>query len=215
MRVLLIGATGKVGRPILRELVNRGHDVTVLVRNPAPLAEEFPALRAVPGDVFDQGLVAAAARGCDVIISSVALRDAAQADRDPVALTRALAAVAADQDTRWISLGGAGSLEVAPGVPFVDTPEFPAAARPESDGFRNALTELRERAPAGLRWTVVSPPVLIDVDAARTGSYRTGTDTLLRGPDGSSAISAADLAVAVADEAERAGHVRARFTVGY
>jgi uncharacterized protein len=215
MRVLLIGATGKVGRPILRELASRGHDVTVLVRNPAPLAGEFPTVRAVPGDVFDQDLVAATARGCDVIISSVAMRDAAQADRDPVALTRVLAAVAADQDTRWISLGGAGSLEVAPGVQFVDTPGFPAVARPESDGFRNALTELRERTPTGLRWTVVSPPVLIEVDGPRTGAYRMGTDALLRRPDGSSAISAADLAVAVVDEAERAGHVRARFTVGY
>lgn len=81
------------------------------------------------------------------------------------------------QDTRWISLGGAGSLEVEPGVQFVDTPGFPAVARPESDSFRNA----------------------------RTGTYRIGTDTLLRRADGSSAISAADQAVAVADEAERAG----------
>jgi putative NADH-flavin reductase len=62
---------------------------------------------------------------------------------------------------------------------------------------------------------VVSPPAAIEVDGARTGTYRIGTDTLLRRADGSSAISAADLAVAVADEAERAGHVRARFTVGY
>jgi uncharacterized protein len=215
MRVLLIGATGKVGRPVLRELVSRGHDVTVLVRDPAPLAGEFTAVRAVAGDVFDQDLLADTAGGCDLIISSVAMRDAAQAGRDPVALTRVLAAVAADQDTRWISLGGAGSLQAAPGVAFVDTPEFPAAARPESDGFRNALAELRERAPAGLSWTVISPPVLIDAGAPRTGTYRIATDTLLRTPDGSSVISAADLAVAVVDEAERAGHVRARFTVGY
>jgi putative NADH-flavin reductase len=215
MRILLVGATGKVGRPILRELVRRGHDVTVLVRDPAPLAGEFAGVRAVAGDVFDQDLLADTARGCDVIISSVAMRDAAQAGRDPVVLTKVLAGVAASQDVRWISLGGAGSLEVAPGVQFVDTPDFPAVARPESDGFRNALTELHERAPGALRWTVVSPPVLIDTNAPRTGTYRIGTDTLLRRPDGSSAISAADLAVAVVDEAERAGHVRARFTVGY
>lgn len=215
MRVLLIGATGKVGRPILRELVKRGHDVTVLVRAPAPLADEFPAVRTVAGDAFDQDVVASAARGCDVIVSSVAMRDAAQADRDPVTLTRVLAEIAANEDARWISLGGAGSLEVAPGVQLVDTPEFPVAARRESAGFRNALQELRENAPAGLRWTVVSPPVLIDVNGPRTGSYRTGTDALLRRSDGSSEISAADLAVAVVDEVERAEHVAARFTAAY
>ena len=48
MRVLLIGGTGKVGRPILRELVSRGHEVTVLIRDPAPLAGEFPAARPRP-----------------------------------------------------------------------------------------------------------------------------------------------------------------------
>jgi uncharacterized protein len=172
-------------------------------------------VRAVAGDAFDQGQVTAAARGCDVIVSSVAMRDAAQASRDPVMLTRVLAAVAAGQDIRWISLGGAGSLEVAPGVQFVDTAEFPEVARGESAAFRNALQELCEKAPAGLRWTVVSPPVLIDVHGPRTGSYRIGTDTVLRRADGSSQISAADLAVAVADEIERVGHVRARFTVAY
>jgi putative NADH-flavin reductase len=215
MRVLLVGATGKVGRPILRELISRGHAPTVLVRDPKPLADEFPDVPAVAGDAFDQDLVTAAARDCEVIVSSVAMRDAAQADRDPVTLTRVLAAVAAGLEARWISLGGAGSLEVTPGVQFVDTPGFPELAKAESSGFRDALEELRERAPEKLRWTVVSPPALIDVGGPRTGSYRTGTDALLRRTDGSWEISAADLAVAVVDEIERAEHVRARFTVAY
>jgi putative NADH-flavin reductase len=215
MKVLHIGATGKVGRPVLRELVNRGHNVTVLVRDTRPLTGEHPGIAIVSGDAFDQGVVTAEAQGRDVIVSTVAMRDAVQADRDPVMLTRVLAAAAAATGTRWISLGGAGSLEVAPGVMFVDTPDFPEVARRESAGFRDALTELRQNAPAGLRWTVLSPPVQIVVDGKRTGSYRTGTDELLRLADMSSEISAADLAVAVADEVERAAHVRTRFTVGY
>ena len=97
-------------------------------------------------------------------------------------------------------------------VPLPISPSWPERSR---TGFRDALSELREKAPAGLRWTVVSPPVLIDVDGPRTGSYRTGTDALLRRADGSSAISAANLAVAVVNEIERAEHVHARFTVGY
>jgi hypothetical protein len=200
---------------VLREFLSRGHAVTAFVRDPAALTEEFPALAPVAGDAFDVAGVAAALNQHDVLVSSVALRDDAQRGRTPVALTQALGGVAAGADVRWVSLGGAGSLRTTAGVDFVDTPDFPAVAAAESRGFRDALHELRDHAPAGLAWTVVSPAALIVFDGDRTGSYRTSDDTLLVNDEGRSTISAADLAVAVVDEVESGAHVGARFAVGY
>jgi uncharacterized protein len=215
MKVLLVGASGRVGRPVLRELISRGHAVTAYVRDPTVLAEEFPALDTVAGDAFDTGAVAAALGQQDVLVSSVALRDDAQRGRTPTALTQGLVGVAEQAGVRWVSLGGAGSLRTATGIDLVDTPEFPAAAASESRGFREALHELRDHAPAGLAWTVVSPAALIVFDGARTGNYRTSADTLLVNEEGQSTISAADLAVAVVDEVESGAHVGARFAVAY
>ncbi len=214
MKVLLIGASGRVGRPIVRELRSRGHAVTALVRDPTVLIDEFPDLDAVAGDVFDANLLGDVLAGHDVLVSAVALRDDAQRDRTPGALTRALADAAAAAGVRWVSLGGAGSLRTANGVDLVDTPDFPEAAASESRGFRAALHDLREHAPAGLAWTVVSPPALIVFDGERTGCYRTSDDTLLVDAQGRSTLSAADLAVAVVDEVDSAAHVGARFAVG-
>jgi hypothetical protein len=215
VKVLLIGGTGKVGRPALREFVSRGHDVTVLARHPEVLADEFAQVPTVAGDAFDESTVAAAADGNEIIVSSVAMRDPEQFERSAVGLTKVLSAVALAQGVRWVSLGGAGSLEVSSGVEFVDTPDFPEMSKRESTGFRAALHELRDHAPAGLRWTVLSPPPLIDQAGERTGTFRTGGDAMLTTAEWPPRISVQDLAVALVDEVEKDEHPRARFTVAY
>lgn len=215
MKVLHIGATGKVGRHILRELLSRGHDVTVLGRHPEAAADEFPDVRVVVGDAFERSVVADAATGSEAIVSSVAMRDPDQFERSAVGLSRVIAAVAAAQGTRWISIGGAGSLEVEPGLQWVDRADFPEASKRESTGFRDALRELRS-APGDLEWTVLSPPPVIDQEGSRTGVYRVGADAMMGDlADGYPRISAQDLACAVVDELEHAQHVRERFTVAY
>lgn len=216
MKVLHVGATGKVGRHILRELVSRGHEVVVLGRRPEAAADEFPDVRVVVGDAFDEATVDRAAAGCEAIVSSVAMRDAEQVERSAVELSRVLSRVAADHGVRWVSIGGAGSLEVEPGVQWIDRPDFPEMSRRESSGFRAALRELQTGAPSGLAWTVLSPPPMIDQAGVRTGSYRVGGDEMMGDlADGFPTVSAQDLAVAVVDELERPQHVRERFTVAY
>jgi putative NADH-flavin reductase len=216
MKVLHVGATGKVGRHILRELVGRGHDVTVLCRHPDAAAAEFPQVRTVAGDAFDRATVAQAAAGCDAIISSVAMRDPHQVERSAIELSRVLASVAIEHGARWISIGGAGSLEVEPGAQWVDRLDFPEASRRESLGFCSALRDLRESAPAGLEWTVLSPPPVIDQERSRTGVYRIGADTMMGDlTHGYPSISAPDLGVAVVGELEHPQHVRERFTIAY
>lgn len=215
MKIVLLGATGKVGGPIRDELLDRGHQVTAVVRDATRLPAQTPGLRHHRGDVFDPRTLAAVLPGADAVVCSVALRDPAQRSRTPLVLLQAVAGAAARAGVRLVSMGGAGSLRTAAGVDLVDTPEFPEVAKAESLGFREALHWLRDQAPDGLYWTVVSPPVAIEVDAPRSGGYRQAEDTLLTDGEGRSRISAADLAVAVVDEVERPAHPNRRFAVAY
>jgi uncharacterized protein len=215
MRVLLLGATGKVGAPIRDELLDRGHQVTAVVRDGSRLPIADTSLQHRIGDVFDGAFLDEAARDAQVVLCSVALRDDAQRDRTPVALIRHAAHAASGAGARLLAIGGAGSLRTGTGIDLVDTPNFPDVAKRESLGFRAALHELIDQAPEDLVWTVVSPPMSIEFDGPRTASYRTADDDLIVDEAGASRISAADLAVAVVDEVEKSGYPRRRFTVGY
>jgi putative NADH-flavin reductase len=113
---------------------------------------------------------------------------------------------------RYLVVGGAGSLDVAPGVRLVTTPSFPPQYKAEAQKGAAFLDRLRQENE--LNWTLLSPSALF-VAGERTGHFRLGTDQLLTTPDGKSWISFEDFAVALADEIERPAHLRARFTVGY
>jgi hypothetical protein len=123
-----------------------------------------------------------------------------------------LPAVKAAGVKRLAVVGGAGSLEIAPGKALIDTPEFPAEYKPEASGGRDFLHALR--AEDELDWTFLSPSALF-IAGERTGQFRLGGDQLLVGADGKSWISYEDFAVALLDELEQPRHVRARFTAGY
>jgi uncharacterized protein len=112
---------------------------------------------------------------------------------------------------RYLVVGGAGSLEVAPGVKLIDTPEFPAIYKAEASGGGAFLDLLRQQ-PA-LDWSYLSPSAMF-VPGERTGKFRLGGDQLLANDEGSS-ISFEDYAIALADEIEKPAHRRQRFTVGY
>jgi putative NADH-flavin reductase len=113
---------------------------------------------------------------------------------------------------RYFVVGGAGSLEVAPGVRLVTTPSFPPEYKQEAEQGAAFLDRLRQQRE--LNWTFLSPSALF-VAGERTGKFRLGTDQLLIAADGRSWISFEDFAVALADEIERPAHPRSRFTVGY
>ena len=203
MKIALIGATGFIGSRLLAELTARRHEVTAIVRNP----EKVPAgtgVTARRGDIFDRDGLAALLAGHDAVISSVHFSAS-----DPQAL---LGAVKQSGVTRYLVVGGAGSLEVAPGVRLFDTPEFPAIYLDEARKGGVYLDLLK--AETGLDWTFLSPSALIQ-PGERTGTFRLGTDQLLVDAAGNSAISAEDFAVAMIDELERPAHSRRRFTVGY
>jgi putative NADH-flavin reductase len=226
MRVVLIGATGKVGRPMVRELLARGHEVVAVARRPESLQSDFPGVEIRQGDIFDPEFVREVLGGAAVLISSVRMKDSAQKNRTVLELHRMLMRVVSAAGVRWIAMGGAGSLEVEPGVKVLDSDRFPVHRAPASgvsaedlqaEGRSNAdtLEMLRTSAPESLQWTFVSPPIEIVVDAPRTGVYRTARDELLLNEEGRSMISNADLSAAVVDEVERGAHVRQRLAVAY
>lgn len=203
MNIALIGATGFIGSRLLAELTRRGHQVTAIVRNP----EKVPAgagISARKGDVFDRDGLSALLAGHDAVISAVhfSASDAATL----------LAAVKQSGVKRYLVVGGAGSLEVAPGVKLFDTTEFPAIYLDEARKGGAFLDLLK--AETVLDWTFLSPSALIQ-PGERTGKFRLGKDQLLVDANGNSAISAEDYAIALVDELEKPAHSRQRFTVGY
>jgi hypothetical protein len=183
MKIAIAGASGRAGSRITAELARRGHHVTAIARNPDQI-ERLAGVTAVKGDVLDQ-----------------------------VGLARLWSGAARDSKVGcYLVVGGAGSLEVAPGVRLVTTPGFPAQYKAEAEKGAAFLDLLRLQ--KDLNWTFLSPSALF-IEGERTGKFRLGTDQLLTASDGKSSISFEDFAVALADEIERPAHPRARFTVGY
>jgi uncharacterized protein len=202
MKVALIGASGQAGSRLLAELARRGHQVTAIARHPEKIAP-LPGATAKKGDVYDKAALAALLRGHDAVISSVHFTAS-----DPHVLVDA---VRASGVKRYFVVGGAGSLEVAPGKRLIDTPEFPDAYKTEAAKGAEFLDLLR--GVTDLDWTFLSPSAMF-VAGERTGKFRLGKDQLLVNDKGSS-ISFEDYAIAAVDELEKPAHIRQRFTVGY
>ncbi|WP_448030918.1 NAD(P)-dependent oxidoreductase [Bradyrhizobium liaoningense] len=203
MKIAVAGASGRAGSEITRELSRRGHAVTAIARNPEKIAA-LPNVTPTKGDVLDQAGLAKLWAGHDVAVSSVHFLAS-----DPLKL---ISAAKDSKVGRYLVVGGAGSLEVAPGVKLIATPDFPEQYKAEAEAGSSFLDLLRQE--RDLNWTFISPSALF-VEGERTGKFRLGTDQLLADANGKSWITFADYAIALADEIERPTHLKQRFTVGY
>jgi hypothetical protein len=201
-KIALIGASGNIGREIKREALERGHQVTGIVRNLEKLPAE-PGLTPAAGDIADPAHLATLLKGADTVIASVKWTDNA---------AQLLEAVRAAGVERLIVVVGAGSLDAAPGVKVIDTPEFPPAWKTGALGAFRALDTFR--AESAIDWVAFSPSWTI-APGERTGKFRIGGDQLLRDEAGESRISREDFAVAIVDEIEQKAHHKQRITVGY
>ena len=211
LRIVVYGGTGNIGQRIVREALDRGDTVTVVVRDPSAMAEQQSRLHVLKGDVLDSAEVARTISGSDVVVSAVAFRkptpDSGGYHRAAESLVTALRGLGS-RAPYLIVVGGAGSLEQPPGVHF----EIPAAWRDEVKGQNDSLAYYRTI--GDVRWTYLSPAYMI-APGTRTGKFRLGGDQFITDSKGDSRISMEDYAVAVVDEAERPAHVRRRFTIGY
>lgn len=213
MKLVLFGATGHLGQGILDEALARGHEVIAVVRDASRLSQRHDRLTVVTGDVAQPASWTDAARGSEAAIASLSARRDQDAGRVPGYARTLLDHLPDAGITRLTWVGGAGTLEVAPGRRVIDDPDFPAAWKPEAEAQGEALAAFRAyRGP--LEWTYVSPAALIE-PGERTGAYRVGGEQLLVDAQGSSRISIADYAVALLDRVERRDAADRRITVAY
>ncbi|HSV44780.1 MAG TPA: NAD(P)-dependent oxidoreductase [Ramlibacter sp.] len=203
-KIAILGITGRVGSRLATELSKRGHTVTGIARKTEGLAAQ-PGLTVKAGDATDTAGLVPLLKDHDAVIRATRFVGGGEA----AALVAALKQAGVP---RLLVVGGAGSLEVAPGVAAVDTPSFPEAYKPEALAGRDFLHALRKETQ--LDWTFLSPSAEL-MPGERTGSYRKGGEQMLFDAKGTSHISMEDYAIAMSDELEQPRHSRQRFTVGY
>jgi putative NADH-flavin reductase len=217
MKLALIGASGFVGTALLNETLQHGHQVTAIVRHPEKITVQHPSLTVKKGNVLNEAEVTALVAGHDAVISAYN-----PGWHNPNIYEESLQGAQAIQAgvkksgvKRLLVIGGAGSLEVAPGVQLVDTPQFPAEWKPGALAARDYLNIIKKE--TDLDWTFLSPAIVMHpgVEHIRTGNYRTGTDQPVFNDKGESTISVEDLAVALVDEVENKRFIKQRFTVGW
>jgi hypothetical protein len=217
MKVALIGASGYVGSRIRDEALARGHQVTAIVRRPERLPQS-PGLRAVQADILslDTDVLAGLLAGHDAVIAAYnPSREPGSGDVFERMVAGAQAIIAATKQSgvkRLLVVGGAGSLEIAPGQQVIDQPDFPDEWRPGAGGTREFLYLLKKETE--LDWTFLSPAAKLE-PGERTGTFRLGGDRLLVDADGECRISVEDYAVAMVDELEDPKHTGRRFCVAY
>ncbi|OXN00873.1 NAD(P)-dependent oxidoreductase [Bifidobacterium vansinderenii] len=208
-KIAVIAANGKSGRLIVKEAVDRGLDVTAVVRG----ENRTVAPHAIVKDLFD--LTAADLAGFDVVVDAFGAWTPDTLDQHSKSIAH-LADALAGTDTRLIAVGGAGSLYVNPEhtLQLFDTPEFPAEYVPLSKAQGAALDVIRKR--DDVRWTFVSPAAEFLPDGERTGRYVLAGEELTTDDEGNSVISYADYATAIVDEATAAdadAHIGERISV--
>lgn len=213
--VVLIGATGFVGAAILSELLERGHQVTAVVRDASKLAKH-ERLEAVVADVSQVDELAKVIAGKDAVISAY---NPGWANPDIARLTlenypKIVEATKRAGVERLLIVGGAGTLFVKPGLRVMDSGAIPEAIMPGvrslGEFYLNQLTKVKD-----LDWVFFSPAGMLDADGTRTGKFRLGKDDLIVDTEGNSHISVQDYAVAMVDELEKPQHHQERFTIGY
>lgn len=213
MKIALIGASGFVGSAVLQEALNRGHQVTGIVRHPEKLLPQ-PTLTAVAADAYDAEALSGQLTDHDAVIHAFNPGWGTPDIRQRfVQGTQAIyAAVKQAAVKRLLVVGGAGSLYVAPGLQLLDTADFPADYKEGAEGARQALQLIQSE--TALDWSFISPPAHLH-PGKRTGQFRLGSDQLLMFGEAPAGIAVTDLAVAIIDELENPQHIRQRFTVAY
>jgi putative NADH-flavin reductase len=213
MNIAIFGATGWIGGTVTREALHRGHEVTAVVRDPGRLELEHSRLAVVIGDATDTDVIATAVAGHQAVAASIGGSREGNHSVVPAAAQALLAGLSQAGVKRLVWVGGAGSLEVAPGVRLIDTPQFPDDWKAGASAQVEALEVFRTYT-GSVEWTYLSPAARLE-PGTRTGRYRTGGDQLLTDDEKQSRISVEDYAVAFIDELERPAHLRQRFTVAY
>lgn len=206
MKTAVICANGKEGKLIVKEAVERGLDVTAVVRG----ENQSVASHVIQKDLFD--LTADDLEGFDVVIDAFGAWTPETLPQHSTSLKH-LCDLVSGKETRLLVVGGAGSLYVNAEhtVQVMDGADFPEIFKPLASHMGKALEELRAR--TDVKWTYISPAGDFQADGERTGKYILGGEELTLNSKGESRISYADYAVAMVDEAVKGTHIQQRISV--
>jgi putative NADH-flavin reductase len=215
MKIAIIGATGFVGSSILNELASRNHEITAIARNPKN--EEKENINWQKADVNNTDELSKILAGNDVVVSAYN-----PGWSNPNIYNESISGAKAIQEAvkksgvkRFITIGGAGSLYIAPNVQLIDTPEFPKEIFDGANAARDYLNIIKEE--KDLDWAFFSPAIEMHqgTKTGRTGKYRLGLENPVFNDEQRSILSVEDLAVVIADEVEIPKHHKVRFTAAY
>lgn len=206
MKIAVICANGKAGRLIVKEAVDRGLDVTAIVRSD----NQTVAKQVISKDLFD--LTSSDLEVFDVVIDAFGAWTPETLSQHSTSLKH-LCDLLSGKNTRLLVVGGAGSLYVNPEhtLQVMDTPDFPDMFKPLASNMGKALEELRTR--NDVKWTYISPAGDFQADGVRTNKYILGGEELTLNSKGESVISYADYAIAMIDEATSGNHIQQRISV--
>ena len=206
MKMAVVCANGKAGKLIVKEAVERGLDVTAIVRG----ENRSAAKKALVKDLFD--LKSADLKGFDVVVDAFGAWTPETLPLHSASLKH-LCDILSGTDTRLLVVGGAGSLYVNPehSAQVMDGPDFPEVFKPLATNMGKALDELRGR--DDVKWTYISPAGDFQAEGERTGKYIQAGEELTLNGRGESIISYADYAIAMVDEAMSGNHIRQRISV--
>ena len=206
MKIAVVCANGKAGKLIVKEAVDRGLDVTAIMRGENHTA----AKHVLKKDLFD--LMAADLEEFDVVIDAFGTWAEETLPQHSTSLKH-LCDVLSGTSTRLLVVGGAGSLYVNPEhtACVADGPNFPDMFKPLAAAMAKALGEMRQR--KDVQWTYISPAGDFQAEGDRTGKYILGGEELVLNSKGESVISYADYAIAMIDEATKGNHIQERISV--
>lgn len=202
MKVAVLGASGRAGTEIVKELSARGHDIVAVARHPEKIAA-LPGVTARQGDAQEPAEVAPLVAGCDAVVSALTF---------DVKADKVLAIMHQSGVSRLLVTGGAASLKDENNQRLIDGPDFPPIWRNGAQMGIDFFYALKE--DKAVDWVFFSPAFNI-FEGPRLGTFRLGKEHLIKDAAGESTISFADYAIAMVDEVESHAHSRERFTIGY
>lgn len=204
MKVVVFGGTGRTGSQVVQQALQRGWEVTALVRNPSALSVKHAQLRAVQGDVMDAAAVASAIAGQDAVLSALGQRRGSPKDLLTTAGRHIVAGMEKSKVRRLVTLLGAAvrmpgdpPLGFPLGLMFSMVGLMMPALGSDTNGHAKVVTE------SALDWTIFRPALIVD---SPTGRPVQASTSLKLGA--SSRIGTADLAKLMVDEVTKGEFVR-------
>ncbi|MDQ0483547.1 NAD(P)-dependent oxidoreductase [Guptibacillus hwajinpoensis] len=205
MRILLLGATGRVGSDVLKLAVADHHEMKVLVRSPEKLATQ-ENVTVIEGNVLDEQLLEEAVKGVDVVVSALSTDKTTTLSES---IPMLISAMEKHQIKRIVTVGTAGILNSRT-EPSLYRFESSESKRKTTRAAEEHLSVYKHLAASELDWTIVCPTYLPDGDAV--GGYRINEDVL---PENGREISVGDTADFVYRTLMNNTHQKKRVGIAY